>query len=194
MIKILLYVTFNSLLFSEYDRIYNGYGFDIGSNGSGVFVTRQYMHSTSNFSFNGELRFYDIKSSDETIAYDYSTGQYRSVGGNSLVMLPIFIGGNYYPFNEKIENNFSPMIVARFGGVISFDGKETGQFSQRWSNPDTQLTPGAFLGIGIDFSMENQRAVSATIGFELLPLKYEFDNMDNYSGGLIHISFNFRSK
>ena len=194
MTKILLYIIFNSLLISEYNRVYNGYGFDLGSNGSGVFVTRQYMHSTGNFSFNGELRFYDIKSSDETFAYDYNTGQYRSVGGKSLVMLPIFIGGNYYPFNEKIENNFSPLLTARFGGVISFDGKETGDFRQRWSNPDTQITPGGFLGIGIDFRMENQRVVSAMIGFELLPLEYEFDNMNNYSGGLIHIAFNFRSK
>ena len=80
------------------------------------------------------------------------------------------------------------------GGVLSVDGDEQGSFRQRWSDPQTQLNPGGFLGAGIDFKMVGQTSVSVMIGLELLPLNQEFDGSDNYSGRLIHISFNRRSK
>ena len=37
------------------------------------------------------------------------------------------------------------------GGVLVVDGNEEGSFKQRWSNPETQLTPEDFIGAGIDF-------------------------------------------
>ena len=109
-------------------------------------------------------------------------------------MLPIFFGANYYLFNGKIENNFSPFILFRIGSVLSLDGDEKGSFNQRWRNPQTQITPGGFFGAGIDFKMVGQTSVSVMFGFELLPLNREFDGSDDYSGRLIHISFNRRSK
>ena len=93
-------------------------------------------------------------------------------------------------FVGKIENNFSPFITARVGGVLSFDGKETGSFKERWEEPDIHLNQGGFLGLGIDFKMVGQTSVSVMLGFELLPLKTEIDQMQDYSGTLIHISFN----
>ena len=192
--RIVLCFAFYSTLFGDFNQFYNGFGLDIGTSGSGIFITRQAIHESGNYSFNGEIRFYDIKASDETIVYNYYSGQYQTVGGKSLFMLPFFFGANYYLFNGKIENNFSPFLTIRMGGVLSVDGDEQGSFRQRWSDPQTQLNPGGFLGAGIDFKMVGQTSVSVMIGLEILPLNQEFDGSDNYSGRLIHISFNRRSK
>ena len=94
----------------------------------------------------------------------------------------------------KIENNFSPFLTVRLGGVLSLDGEETGTFRERWKAPDTQISPGGFLGIGIDFNLVGQSSVSVMVGLELLPLNKKIDGMDDYSGTLIHISFNRRFK
>jgi len=59
------------ILFGQFDQVTNGFGLDIGSNGSGIFVTRNYIHNSEKTSLNGEIRFYDIKADDETIVYDY---------------------------------------------------------------------------------------------------------------------------
>ena len=191
--RILFSLTFCSILFADFNQIYNGFGLDIGTSGSGIFVTRQAIHHSENYSLNAELRFYDIKASDETIVYNYYSGQYQTVGGKSLVMLPFLLGTNYYLFNGKIENNFSPFLTLRMGGVLVLDGDEEGSFKQRWSDPKIQLTPGGFIGAGMDFKMVGQTSVSVMIGLEILPYK-EFDGSDNFTGRLIHISFNRRSK
>jgi hypothetical protein len=178
----------------QFDQVTNGFGLDIGSSGSGMFIMRNYVHASEKLALNGELRFYDIKAEDETIVYDYYTGQYKSVGGKSLVMLPVFIGGNYYPFVGKIENNFSPFIAIKGGVVTTVNGEEFGTFSERWKNPDIQYTPGGFLGVGIDFKIVGQSFVMVMVGFEYLPLKKETDGKKDYSGFLIHLSFNRRAK
>ena len=188
--KIFFSFLFPVLLLGQFDQAFNGFGLDIGSSGSGMFITRQLTHTSEIYSLNGELRFYDIKADDETIVYDYYTGQYQAVGGKSLFMMPLLIGANYYPFTGKIENNFSPFITARAGAVLTLDGKEFGTFSERWKNPDTQISPGGFIGIGIDLKMVGQSSVSTMVGLELLPLNEQADGQNNYSGFLIHLSFN----
>ena len=192
--KIFFSFLFPVLLLGQFDQAFNGFGLDIGSSGSGMFITRQLTHTSEIYSLNGELRFYDIKADDETIVYDYYPGQYQSVGGKSLFMMPLLIGANYYPFTGKIENNFSPFITARAGGVLTGDGKEFGTFSERWKNPDTQISPGGFIGIGIDLKMVGQSSVSTMVGLELLPLNEQADGQNNYSGFLIHLSFNRRPR
>lgn len=192
--KIFFSFLFPVLMLGQFDQAFNGFGLDIGSSGSGMFITRQLTHTSEIYSLNGELRFYDIKADDETIVYDYYTGQYQSVGGKSLFMMPLLIGANYYPFTGKIENNFSPFITARAGAVLTVDGKEFGTFSERWKNPDTQISPGGFIGIGIDLKMVGQSSVSTMVGLELLPLNEQADGQNNYSGFLIHLSFNRRPR
>lgn len=192
--KIFFSFLFPVVLLGQFDQAFNGFGLDIGSSGSGMFITRQLTHTSEIYSLNGELRFYDIKADDETIVYDNYTGQYKSVGGKSLFMMPLLIGANYYPFTGKIENNFSPFITARAGAVLTVDGKEFGTFSERWKNPDTQISPGGFIGIGIDLKMVGQSSVSTMVGLELLPLNEQADGQNNYSGFLIHLSFNRRPR
>ena len=185
---------FHVFLFGQFDQITNGFGLDIGSSGSGMFVTRHYFHSSEKIALNSELRFYDIKAEEETIVYDYYTGQYKTVGGKSLFMIPVFFGTNYYPFVGKIENNFAPFIALKGGVVTTVDGREFGTFSERWKNPDVQYSPGGFVGVGIDFKIVGQSSVMAMVGVELLPLNQEADGEKNYSGFLIHLSFNRRAK
>ncbi len=201
--KLLTFV-FPVFLLGQFDQVTNGFGLDIGSSGSGMFIMRNYIHASEKLALNGEVRFYDIKADDETIVYDYYTGQYKSVGGKSLVMLPVFVGGNYYPFVGKIENNFSPFISIKGGVVTTVDGEESGTlmkgdsttktFSERWKNPGIQYSPGGFLGVGIDFKIVGQSSVMVMVGFEYLPLKKETDGKKDYSGFLIHLSFNRRAK
>ena len=190
----LLYFFLPVLLFGQFDQISSGFGIDIGSNGSGLFITRGYMHSTEVISINSELRFYDIKADDETIVYDYYSGQYQSIGGKSLLMIPMLFGLNYYPFTGKIENNFSPFITARTGPVLTLDGQEIGSFTQRWKKPKNQVSPGGFIGLGIDFKMVGQSSLSVMVGREILPLNEYADGKKDYSGFLIHLSFNRRKK
>ena len=52
---------FPVFIFGQFDQVANGFGLDIGSSGSGMFVTRHYGHTSEKFALNGELRFYDIK-------------------------------------------------------------------------------------------------------------------------------------
>jgi|TARA_Y100000294_G_C8554643_1_gene336718 hypothetical protein len=191
--KLLIFV-FPVFLLGQFDQVTNGFGLDIGSSGSGMFIMRNYIHASEKLALNGEVRFYDIKADDETIVYDYYTGQYKSVGGQSLVMLPVFIGGNYYPFVGKIENNFSPFIAIKGGVVTTVNGDEFGHFRRRWKEPTIQYTPGGFLGVGIDFKIVGQSSVMVMVGFEYLPLKKETDGKKDYSGFLIHLSFNRRAK
>ncbi len=191
--KFLLFFLF-SLVFGQFNQIYNGFGIDLGTNGSGFFITRHYKHNSERFSLNSEIRFYDIKSENETIVINSYTGQYRTVGGKSLFMIPLFLGANYYHFASKIENNFSPFLTGRIGLFLSVDGKERGGFKERWGNPETQISPGGFIGAGIDVKMATNTFVSIMAGLESLKLKHQFDGMVDYSGGLIHISFNHRKK
>lgn len=189
MIKVIT-VLFPVIMFGQFSSITNGIGVDIGASGSGVFFTRHMTHQSNKFGFNGEIRLYDIKSKEETIVYDYYTNQYKTVGGKSLFMIPAFVGGLYYPFAGKIANNFSPFISLKSGAIMTFDGKEVGTFSERWSDPAVQVSPGGFIGVGIDFKWVNQSSVKASIGMEILPLRQQADNEIDYSGLLIHISFN----
>ena len=46
--------------------------------------------------------------------------------------------------------------------------------------------------MGVDFKMYGLTNVSPMIGYEILPLKYEADGKNDYSGMLIHIAFNRR--
>jgi len=189
MIKIIA-TFFPILIFGEFSSVTNGVGIDIGSSGSGIFITRHLTHESEKYGLNGEIRFYDIKAKEETIVYDYYSNQYKTVGGKSLFMMPTFVGGLYYPFAGKIANNFSPFLSLKGGAVLTLDGEEIGTFTERWSNPDFQITPGGFIGLGIDFKWVNQSSVKLSVGMELLPLKYKADNETDYSGLLIHISFN----
>tara|TARA_Y100000590_G_scaffold70909_1_gene77724 strand:+ start:860 stop:1453 length:594 start_codon:yes stop_codon:yes gene_type:complete len=189
-LSILFAIIFPELLSGRFDDVHNGFGIDIGSNGSGVFILRQYTHNSEMFSLSGELRFYDIKASNETIVYDWYSNQYKSISGVSLVLIPTFFGANYYPFAGKIANNFSPFITFKSGPLLTVNGLESGKFIQRWSNAETHWSLGGFFGLGAELRLVNMTSVMFHIGYEFLPLSKDADGRKDYSGLLIHIAFN----
>ncbi len=178
------------ILNAGYDNISNGFGLDIGSNGSGIFFVRQYSNNNKAFAFNFEMRLYDIKSQNETIVYDYYTRQYKAVSGKSLFMTPLFAGFNFHPFVGKIDNSFSPFLTTRFGPVFIIDGEDDGDFSKRWSKPNFDYSMGSFIGLGIDFKYIQKSFISTMFGYEFLPPDPSNNDPPIHSGILIHISFN----
>ena len=126
--KIILPFIMSNLLGANFDNVSNGFGLDIGSRGSGVFLIRQYLDNEKPIGLNLELRFYDVKGENETVFYDYYTGTYQSISGKSLFLSPLFVGLNYYPFKDKIENNFLPFLTSRAGLVFILDGNDSGSF------------------------------------------------------------------
>ena len=152
------------LLIGQFDHVHNGFGLDIGSSGSGVFIMRQYTHTSQKYSLSGELRFYDIKASNEIIVYDW--------------------------YSNFFFNNFSPFITLRGGPLFTLNGLETGKFVQRWRNAETHWSAGGFFGVGTEFRLVNMTSVLLHVGYEYLPLSRIADGENDYSGLLIHIAFN----
>ena len=186
--KIILPFIMSNLIGANFNNVSNGFGLDIGSRGSGVFLIRQYLDNEKPIGLNLELRFYDIKGENETVFYDYYTGTYQSISGKSLFLCPLFLGLNYYPFKDKIENNFLPFLTSRAGLVFILDGNDSGSFSQRWSNPTFKISPGGYFGCGIDFKYVSNSYVSASVGYEVLPADPSISS-NLAKGLLIHIAF-----
>ena len=193
MLKQLIALGFPSLLVAQFSNVHEGFGLDIGSNGSGIFFSRHYTHESGKYSLSGELRFYDIKASDETIVYDWYYNQYQSVGGKSLLLVPFFLGSNYYPFAGKIANNFSPFINIKFGPIFILDGAENGSFKQKWYDKvEYYRSWGGFFGIGADIINSNNTILTVRVGYDELPMPQKIDGRNKYSGALVRFGFNWK--
>ena len=168
-----------------------GAGLDIGSKGSGIFFNYLSGNVEKNFDFVGEIRYFDIKGDTESIVYDYWTNQYVTISCQNLLFIPMLVGFNYHPFAGKIANNFSPFITFRGGLNFSIDGKEgNGSYKETWRKADTQWSTAGFIGGGIEFRLYIQSSIALHIGCDIIKLKKKADQKTNYSGLLIHISFN----
>jgi len=185
----LLLISLNSIIASSNKRY--GAGLDIGSKGSGIFFNYLSGNIEKNFDLVGEIRYFDIKGDTESIVYDYWTNQYVTISGQNLLFIPMFVGFNYHPFAGEIANNFSPFITFRGGLNFSIDGKEgNGSYKEIWGKADTQWSTAGFIGGGIEFRWYNQSSIALHIGSDIIKLKKKADQKTNYSGLLIHISFN----
>ena len=168
-----------------------GAGLDVGSRGSGIFLNYLYGNNKKNFDIIGEVRYFDIKGETESIVYDNWTRQYITISGQNLLFIPALVGFNYHPFAGKIANNFSPFVTIRGGLNLSIDGREgDGSYKKIWRKAETQWSPIAFFGGGVEFRWYNQSSVALHIGADIIKLKKEADQKKDYSGLLIHISFN----
>ena len=164
---------------------------DIGSKGSGFFFNYLIGNTAKNLDIISEARYFDIKGDTEMYVYDYWTNQYTTISGQNLILMPFMIGFNYHPFAGEIANNFSPFVTIRGGTTFAIDGKEiNGSFKQKWGKAKTHWSPAGFIGAGIEFRWLNQSSVVLHIGADILKLRQEADNKDDYSGLLIHIAFN----
>ena len=184
-------ILFSNIIFGDSANKRYGAGIDIGSKGSGFFFNYLIGNNAKNLDIISEARYFDIKGDTEMYVYDYWTNQYTTISGQNLILMPILIGVNYHPFAGKIENNFSPFITFRGGTNFAIDGKEiNGSYKQKWSKAKTHWSPAGFVGGGIDFRWLNQSSMVLHIGYDILKLSQKADNVDDYSGLLIHIAFN----
>jgi len=168
-----------------------GAGLDVGSRGSGIFLNYLYGNNKKNIDIIGEVRYFDIKGETESIVYDNWTNQYITISGQNLLFIPALVGFNYHPFAGKIANNFSPFVTIRGGLNLSIDGREgDGSYKKIWRKAETQWSPIAFFGGGVEFRWYNQSSVALHIGADIIKLKKEADQKKDYSGLLIQISFN----
>ena len=189
--KLLLFVLLSCYIFGNISNTRYGPGLDIGSKGSGVFFNYLVGNNQKNLDLLCELRYFDIKGETESIVYDYWTNQYVTISGQNLILIPILVGVNYHPFAGQIANNFSPFITIRGGTNLAIDGKEgDGSYKQKWSKAKTHWSMAGFIGVGIEFRWYNQSSIALHIGSDILKLSQKADEKDDYSGLLIHISFN----
>jgi hypothetical protein len=192
MIKILVItLIFSNFYYASLTTKRYGAGLDIGSKGSGFFLNYISGNIKKNFDLVGEFRYFDIKGDTESIVYDYWTRQYITISGQNLLFIPILVGFNYHPFAGQIANNFSPFIAIRGGLNLTIDGKEVdGSYKEVWRKANTHWSTAGFVGGGVEFRWYNQSSIALHIGSDIIKLKKKADQKTNYSGLLIHISFN----
>jgi len=166
-------------------------GIAAGSHGWGISYKR-ILKSQSSSELNFEIRFYDVKGSDEFVFYNYPGGT-ETINEKSLVLIPVFGGWKYYPFVGKIENNFSPFLTLKAGPLFIFDGDEDiSSFFKRWKKAQTFVTLGAYVGAGIKFLTSNVSSIAISAGLDVLPMNEIIDDRSNYNGFIIQIDFSWR--
>ncbi len=113
----------------------------------------------------------DIRPSEEIPTYNYYTGHYENTNTVSLAIFPLFGTLNFYPFEGKIENNFSPYITAKLGPILVLDADETVKsFSKRWSNANSSFAYGGNISLGIEFRQPGKIHYAIEFGYDLIAL------------------------
>jgi hypothetical protein len=164
-------------------------GLNIGMRGSGIFLAYSYRPSDS-FGYGIEMRFFDLRASDEFVVRDIYTGTYQTRNEISLVMLPLLANVTYYPFEGKIANNFSPFVRLKGGPIIVLDGDENiNSYFDRWRNPKTHVTLGGNIEIGVLFRMQGNISYAVALGYDIFPMPEEIDGRKNYNGLILEFTF-----
>ncbi len=106
-----------------------------------------------------------------------------------MAIFPLFGTINFYPFEGKIANNFSPYISAKFGPVLVLDADATvNSFSDRWLNAESKFTYGGNFGVGIEFRQPGRFHYSIEFSYDLLPLSTTIDDYTNLNGTVLSFS------
>ena len=165
-----------------------GVGLNIGDRGAGIFYHRN-IKSYNVFKLGATIRWLDIRPPEEIPAYNYYTGRYENKNKISLAIFPLFGTINFYPFEGKIANNFSPYISAKFGPVLILDADANiKSFSERWFNADSKFTYGGNIGIGVEFRQPGKYHYSVEFSYDLIPLSSAIDNYSNLNGTVLSFS------
>ncbi|NOZ75799.1 MAG: hypothetical protein GXO90_10605 [FCB group bacterium] len=164
-----------------------GFGLTIGGQGSGIFI----RHSRSwrpKMDLGLEAHFIDVTGENEFKLVDPYTGTPYTFNGQSLVLIPLFINGTYFPFEGQIDNQFSPFVTAKAGFLIAADGDESiDRWVDRWRQPDIIFAPALQLGGGIRFMLPMNSLFSMTVAYSIYPMPKSVDGRRNYNG----MSFQF---
>ena len=168
----------------------SSFGIATGSHGWGISYQR-ILKSNVNSEINFEFRFYDVKGTDE-FAFSTYYGGTETINEQSLVISPVFAGFRYYPFEGKIENNFSPFVTLKAGPLFIFDGnEEITSFIERWKKAEIHVAFGGHAGIGVKFLRSNVSSISVSAGFDIFPMNETIDDQSQYNGFLLQFEFSW---
>ena len=192
--KILTILIWSIIISNNFAQMKKGVGLTTGTQGSGIhFIGDWKLNEKIYYGF--EVRYFDIKNETEIPVYNQYTGQYINVGDKALVLLPFFATARWLPFEGKIANNFSPFVQAKLGPILAIDGNEQHRsFKNRWRKAPTIFTYGGQLVMGASFRQMSGSAISASIGYEFLPMGQTVDDKNNYDGMAINITWTFGLK
>lgn len=186
--RILLIITLISIGYGQINSTKHGAGLNVGDRGAGIFYHR-HIKSYENIKLGATIRWFDIRPSKEIPYYDIFTRQAKITNILSLVVFPLFGTINYYPFEGKIANNFSPYISAKLGPVLVLDADENIEsFSKRWFNTNSNLTYGGNIAVGVEFRQPGKVHYSIEFSYDLIPLSNTIDNYNNLNGTVLSFS------
>ncbi len=166
----------------------HGVGLNIGERGAGIFYHR-HIKSYDNIKLGATIRWLDIRPPEEIPSYNIFTSQVENKNIVSLVIFPLFGTINYYPFEGKIANNFSPFVSIKLGPILIFDADvNIESFSERWSNADSKFTYGGNIGVGVEFRQPGKVHYSIEFSYDLIPLNSTISKYNNLDGIVLSIS------
>jgi hypothetical protein len=186
--KKLIFILFISFGFCQLSSTERGVGLNIGDTGAGIFY-HHHIKNFESFKLGSVIRWTDIRPSGEIPYYNYYTGTYETTNTVSLAMFPVFGTLNYYPFEGKIANNFSPYLALKVGPVIILDADEgINSFLDRWTNAKGSITYGSNIGVGIEFRQPGKIHYSIEFTYDFVPLNKSIDGYDNLNGTVLTLS------
>lgn len=182
---VLLFISFG---FSQLNSPKNGVGLNVGDAGAGIFYHR-HLKSFENIKLGAIVRWTDIRPAREIPFYDYYTGTYQNTNTVSLAMFPLFGTFNFYPFEGKIANNFSPYLALKAGPIVILDAdEEIDSFTNRWTKAKGSITYGSNIGVGIEFRQPGKINYSIEFTYDFVPLSSTTDGYNNLNGTVLTFS------
>lgn len=186
--RILLIITLISIGYGQINSTKHGVGLNVGDRGAGIFYHR-HIKSYENIKLGVTIRWLDIRPAEEIPIWNRFTQRYENINTVSLAIFPLFGTINYYPFEGKIANNFSPYISAKLGPVLVLDADENIEsFSKRWFNTNSNLTYGGNIAVGVEFRQPGKVHYSIEFSYDLIPLSNTIDNYNNLNGTVLSFS------
>lgn len=186
--KLAFIIIIISLGYGQVNSTKHGVGLNIGERGAGIFYHR-HIKSYANIKLGATIRWLDIRPPEEIPSYNYYTGRYENTNIVSLAIFPLFGTINYYPFEGKIANNFSPFVSIKLGPILILDADvNIESFSERWSNADSKFTYGGNIGVGVEFRQPGKVHYSVEFSFDLIPLSSTIGDYNNINGIVLSIS------
>ncbi|MBU0529692.1 hypothetical protein KKF86_08060 [bacterium] len=186
--KLIFIIVLIALGFGQISSTKHGIGLNIGDRGAGIFYHR-HIKSYDNIKLGATIRWLDVRPPEEIPSYNYYTGQYENKNTISLAIFPLFGVLNYYPFEGKIANNFSPYISTKLGPVLVLNADaNVKSFFERWFNANSKFTYGGNIAVGVEFRQPGKVHYSVEFSYDLIPLSSPISNYNDLNGTVLSFS------
>lgn len=191
----------------------NSWGIDLmlSNNGFG-FGSFYRKRETADLSWSISLAVSDVKDEQEVQYYDIYGRSYSPYKKNRLMLIPLFLGGEYRLFREEIADNFRPyvsaavgpaiMVVAPYQRTVTTDVGNGGTITEyqqieffeslKWAT--AEYTVGGYIGAGAYFGSESGTLSGVSLRYYFIPFPEGIETLEgvfvNNFGGL-YITLNF---